>query len=205
KLPSGKYLKQLMQSTNYKDGAFQNLSPTPMKPEDISYWKMMREFFKNGCLRLKPTWMLNLDLPSNLCMNVTINVNNLKTTIDKTTIKKCKIIHPNGTTIVKAIIDAKKATIQPIQMKNIYQDFMLFVIKCICVTGNTKHKLWGAVELKPDGEPYKCVMHDQKSAVTGPDTLTCDWKFLADGKMDANIINGKPNVIVHRTINVTAT
>ena len=46
KLPSGKYLQQLKQSPNYKDGAFQNLSPTPMKPEDVSYWKMMREFFK---------------------------------------------------------------------------------------------------------------------------------------------------------------
>jgi L-ascorbate metabolism protein UlaG (beta-lactamase superfamily) len=46
KLPSGKYLQQLKQSPNYKEGAFQNLSPTPMKPEGISYWKMMREFFK---------------------------------------------------------------------------------------------------------------------------------------------------------------
>lgn len=35
-----------MQSPNYKNGAFQNLSPTPMKPEGVSYWKMMREFFK---------------------------------------------------------------------------------------------------------------------------------------------------------------
>lgn len=46
KLPSGKYLQQLKRSANYKEGAFQNLSPTPMKPEDVSYWKMMREFFK---------------------------------------------------------------------------------------------------------------------------------------------------------------
>ncbi len=46
KLPSGKYLQQLKQSPNYKEGSFQNLSPTPMKPEDISYWKMTREFFK---------------------------------------------------------------------------------------------------------------------------------------------------------------
>lgn len=46
KLPSGKHLQQLQQSPNYKNGAFQNLSPTPMKPEGVSYWKMSREFFK---------------------------------------------------------------------------------------------------------------------------------------------------------------
>lgn len=46
KLPSGKHLEQLKQSPNYKNGSFQNLSPTPMKPEEISYWKMSTEFFK---------------------------------------------------------------------------------------------------------------------------------------------------------------
>ncbi len=46
KLPSGKHLEKIKQSPNYKKGAFQNLSPTPMKPEGVSYWKMMREFFK---------------------------------------------------------------------------------------------------------------------------------------------------------------
>ncbi|MEI9943989.1 MAG: MBL fold metallo-hydrolase [Chitinophagaceae bacterium] len=46
KLPSGKYLEKIKQSPNYKKGAFQNTSPTPMKPEGVSYWKMLREFFK---------------------------------------------------------------------------------------------------------------------------------------------------------------
>lgn len=46
KLPSGKHLEKLKQSPNYKNGAFQNLSPTPMKPDDVSYWKMSKEFFK---------------------------------------------------------------------------------------------------------------------------------------------------------------
>ncbi len=46
KLPSGKHLEKLKQSPNYKDGAFQNLSYTPTKPEDISYFKMTKEFFK---------------------------------------------------------------------------------------------------------------------------------------------------------------
>ena len=44
KTPSGKHLDKLKQSPNYKKNAFQNLSDTPMKPDDISYWKMMREF-----------------------------------------------------------------------------------------------------------------------------------------------------------------
>ncbi|HJS53279.1 MAG TPA: MBL fold metallo-hydrolase [Chitinophagaceae bacterium] len=48
KLPSGKHLEKLKQSPNYKRNAFQNLSDTPMKPDDISYWKMMREFFKKN-------------------------------------------------------------------------------------------------------------------------------------------------------------
>lgn len=46
KLPSGKHLERIKQSPNYKYGAFQNLSPTPMKPEGVSYWKMTREFIK---------------------------------------------------------------------------------------------------------------------------------------------------------------
>jgi L-ascorbate metabolism protein UlaG (beta-lactamase superfamily) len=46
KLPSGKHKQRIRQSPYYKNGSFQNLSPTPMKPEGVSYWKMMREFFK---------------------------------------------------------------------------------------------------------------------------------------------------------------
>ena len=48
KLPSGKHLERLKQSPNYKKNAFQNLSPTPMKPDDISYWKMMKEFIQKN-------------------------------------------------------------------------------------------------------------------------------------------------------------
>jgi L-ascorbate metabolism protein UlaG (beta-lactamase superfamily) len=44
KTPSGKHLEKLKQSPNYKKNAFQNLSDTPMKPDDISYWKLMKEF-----------------------------------------------------------------------------------------------------------------------------------------------------------------
>ena len=52
KLPTGKHLERIKQSSNYKKGAFQNLSPTPMKPDDVSYWNMMKEFFKKHPDRL---------------------------------------------------------------------------------------------------------------------------------------------------------
>ena len=45
-LPAGKYKEKMEQSPHYKNGSFQNLSPTLMKPEGLSYWKMMRTFFK---------------------------------------------------------------------------------------------------------------------------------------------------------------
>lgn len=48
RLPSGKHLEKLKQSPNYKKGAFQNLSLTPMMASDASYWKMMKEFFKKS-------------------------------------------------------------------------------------------------------------------------------------------------------------
>lgn len=46
KLPAGKHKERIAGSPNYRMGSFQNLSPTPMKPEGVSYWKMMREFFR---------------------------------------------------------------------------------------------------------------------------------------------------------------
>ena len=58
KTPSGKHLEKLKQSPNYKKNAFQNLSDTPMKPDDISYWKLMKEFIhknKNTVLPVKLT------------------------------------------------------------------------------------------------------------------------------------------------------
>lgn len=45
-MPAGKYKERILRSPNYQNGSFQNLSPTPMKPEGVSYWKMTREFFK---------------------------------------------------------------------------------------------------------------------------------------------------------------
>ena len=48
KLPSGKHLERLRQSPNYNKVGFKNLTDTPMKPQDVSYWKMITEFFKKN-------------------------------------------------------------------------------------------------------------------------------------------------------------
>lgn len=44
KLPSGARLERIEQSPNYKNGQFQNLSPTPMLTEGATYFTMMKEF-----------------------------------------------------------------------------------------------------------------------------------------------------------------
>ena len=64
KLPLGKYLEQLKRSSNYNGTSFQNLSDTPMKSPDISYWKMTREFLKKHPNRLptKPIPFVKTDL-----------------------------------------------------------------------------------------------------------------------------------------------
>jgi L-ascorbate metabolism protein UlaG (beta-lactamase superfamily) len=43
KNPKGKRLERIEQSPNYKDGSFQNLSPTATLRPDASYWKLFRE------------------------------------------------------------------------------------------------------------------------------------------------------------------
>jgi L-ascorbate metabolism protein UlaG (beta-lactamase superfamily) len=48
KLPSGKHLAHLRRSANFKSKGFENLSATPMMQEGVSYWKMVKEFFKKN-------------------------------------------------------------------------------------------------------------------------------------------------------------
>ncbi len=48
KHPSGDRQLRIEQSPNYKDGQFQNLSPTPMLTEGVSYGKVLIEFFFSG-------------------------------------------------------------------------------------------------------------------------------------------------------------
>ena len=55
KLPSGKHLEKLKRSPNYNGAGFQNLSDTPMKPQDVSYWKMITEFIKKDKNTIPPT------------------------------------------------------------------------------------------------------------------------------------------------------
>ncbi|HVG42904.1 MAG TPA: MBL fold metallo-hydrolase, partial [Chitinophagaceae bacterium] len=44
KLPSGERLNRILKSPNYKNGSFQNIEPTAVKADDVSYFKMMRDF-----------------------------------------------------------------------------------------------------------------------------------------------------------------
>jgi|SRR6218665_1609964 len=43
--PSGERLNRLQNSTNYRNGSFQNLSPTPPLTEGVTYYDMIRETF----------------------------------------------------------------------------------------------------------------------------------------------------------------
>lgn len=54
KLPSGTHLQRLKQSPNYNGAGFKNLSDTPMKPQDVSYWKMITEFLKKNKKTVPP-------------------------------------------------------------------------------------------------------------------------------------------------------
>lgn len=48
KVPEGARLERIKRLPNYKDGMLENLSPTPMKPDNVSYWDMLSAFFKGN-------------------------------------------------------------------------------------------------------------------------------------------------------------
>jgi L-ascorbate metabolism protein UlaG (beta-lactamase superfamily) len=54
-LPSGKRLERIKASPNYRDGQFQNLSPTPQLTGDISYFKLIQKFFFGKSKRSAPS------------------------------------------------------------------------------------------------------------------------------------------------------
>ncbi|WP_299249071.1 MBL fold metallo-hydrolase [uncultured Cytophaga sp.] len=49
--PSNTRLKRIIKSPNYKDGAFQNTSPTPMMSDDASYMDMLKQQFVSDSTR----------------------------------------------------------------------------------------------------------------------------------------------------------
>jgi L-ascorbate metabolism protein UlaG (beta-lactamase superfamily) len=51
KLPSGSRLERIKKSPNYREGSFQNLVPTEMLAEGVSYPRMMIDFFSKGTNR----------------------------------------------------------------------------------------------------------------------------------------------------------
>ncbi|MFC4262405.1 MBL fold metallo-hydrolase [Ferruginibacter yonginensis] len=54
-LPKGKRLATLQQLPNYKNKQFQNIHPTPDLAEDVTYWKVLKDFIFNKNKHLKPT------------------------------------------------------------------------------------------------------------------------------------------------------
>ena len=55
KHPSGKRLELVKQSPNWKDGAFQNLNPTPALTEGVSFFKVFSDFFFGKKIDVKPS------------------------------------------------------------------------------------------------------------------------------------------------------
>lgn len=43
KLPSGKRFERIKNSVNYKDGKFQNVEPTSINPNNVSFFTIMKE------------------------------------------------------------------------------------------------------------------------------------------------------------------
>lgn len=46
--PKGERLARLAKLSNFKDGTLSNLSPTPMKPDSVSYWDMLAGMIKGN-------------------------------------------------------------------------------------------------------------------------------------------------------------
>lgn len=55
KLPTGERLAKIEASPNYKNGEFQNLSPTPQLTEGATYWSITKEFIFNPKPRANPS------------------------------------------------------------------------------------------------------------------------------------------------------
>lgn len=58
KTPAGERFKSIKRSPNFKNGQFQNLSPTPDLTEGVSYYAVLNEFFFNKSKRGKPVDIL---------------------------------------------------------------------------------------------------------------------------------------------------
>jgi L-ascorbate metabolism protein UlaG (beta-lactamase superfamily) len=46
--PKGERLTRILNSPNYRDGSFQNLTPTPMLAEGVTYWTVMKDYLSKA-------------------------------------------------------------------------------------------------------------------------------------------------------------
>jgi len=54
KLPNSKQMELIKKSKNWRDGAFQNIHPTPDLTEGVTYYQAMKEFLFNRNKEVKP-------------------------------------------------------------------------------------------------------------------------------------------------------
>jgi L-ascorbate metabolism protein UlaG (beta-lactamase superfamily) len=50
----GERLLRIQKSPQYRDGSFQNASPTPMMSDDVSYWELLLKFLNNSGVQSEP-------------------------------------------------------------------------------------------------------------------------------------------------------
>ncbi|HNU87146.1 MAG TPA: MBL fold metallo-hydrolase, partial [Ferruginibacter sp.] len=58
KIPAGKRLEEIMSSANYREGKFQNQSPTPDLTEGANYYSILKDFFFYKSKRSAPSVLL---------------------------------------------------------------------------------------------------------------------------------------------------
>lgn len=74
KKPSGKRLDSISQSPHYRNGAFHNLDKTQMIPEDVSRWKLLKDFLNKPKNTAPANTLVSVisDLASNMSENPVI-------------------------------------------------------------------------------------------------------------------------------------
>ena len=117
---------------------------------------MMREIFKNNCLRKMPQNVIKREGLNKI--NQTFNISGLP---DGIVIHK--IIHPDGKTEIKIENNT-------FVLKDFYQELPIIYIRCN--KDKTKTKYYGAIELNLSGET-DVTLHNFSTNVQGE--LKCNW------------------------------
>lgn len=74
KIPAGKRLEEIMSSANYREGKFQNQSPTPDLTEGANYYSILKDFFFYKSKRSAPSVLLPSQKTNLLTLDTEKNV-----------------------------------------------------------------------------------------------------------------------------------